>query len=69
MNFWFSSNDRMMRWLMLVLTIAFFVGGIFNILDYVIVKVLLFSCLAFIIANLCYTIFKETKKSPEEDSE
>lgn len=69
MNFKLLTKDQFMVWLTAFIVLAFFVAGIFDVLDYFIVKFLLFSCFSFVVANIYYVLFKiENEKSPEKDS-
>jgi hypothetical protein len=70
MNFNLLTKDQFMVWFTGLIILGFFVAGIFDVLDYMIVKLILFSCFSFVIANIYYVLFKaENKKSPEKDSE
>lgn len=70
MNLKFWTHDQFMLWFTLFIVLAFFTAGLFNVLDYLIVKLILFSCFSFVIANIYFVLFKEeNKKSPENDSE
>ena len=51
-----------------LIAIGFFVGGLFNVLDYFIVKALLFSGFgATVIISFSYALKNETKKKSPED--
>ncbi len=51
-----------------LIAIGFFVGGLFNVLDYFIVKALLFSGFgATVIISISYALKNETKKNRPED--
>lgn len=64
------TKDQFMIWFSGFIVLAFFAAGIFGVLDYFIVKLILFSCVTFVVATIFYTLFSdENKKSPEEDSE
>ena len=64
------TKDKFMLLFTGLIVLAFFVAGIFDILDYFIVKFVLFVCFSFVVANIYYVLFKEkNKKSPETDSE
>lgn len=55
-----------MIWFTAFMVLAFFVAGIFQLLDYMIVKLILFSCFSFVVANMYYVLFNDDKKkSPE----
>ena len=59
-----------MVWFTGFVALAFFTAGVFDILDYVIVKLILFSSISFVVANIYLVLFKEVKKkSPEQESE
>ncbi|MCK7589927.1 hypothetical protein M0G43_05015 [Subsaxibacter sp. CAU 1640] len=63
------TRNQFMVWFTGFIIVAFFVAGILDVLDYIIVKLILFSCFSFVVANIYFFLFKEdTKKSPEEDS-
>jgi membrane protein implicated in regulation of membrane protease activity len=64
------TNDQFMVWFTGFIVLAFFLAGVFDVLDYFIVKLVLFSCVSFVVANIYYVLFdEENKKSPEKDSE
>ena len=64
------TKDQFMLWFIGLTVLAFFIAGIFNVLDLFIVKLILFVCVSFAVANIYYVLFKdENKKSPENDSE
>ena len=70
MNFKFWTKDQFMLWFTLFIMLAFFAAGIFEVLDYMMVKLILFSCFSFVVAHIYFVLFKEeNKKSPENDSE
>lgn len=70
MNFKLMTKDQFMVWFTGCIVLGFFVAGVFDVLDYLIVKLVLFSCFSFVVANMYYVLFKvENKKSPETDSE
>ncbi|MEZ4802496.1 MAG: hypothetical protein R2797_06955 [Gelidibacter sp.] len=70
MNFKLFTKDQFILWFSASMVVAFFVAGVFDVLDYFIVKLILFSCFSFIVANIYYVLFStEKKKSPEKDSE
>ena len=70
MNFRFLKLDQLMIWFLALIALTFFVAGIFDVLEYIIVKLVLFSCYSFVVANIYYVLHKdENKKSPENDSE
>lgn len=70
MKFKILTKNEFMRWFTGFIVLGFFVSGIFDVLDYMIVKLILFSCFSFVVANIYFVLFRdETKKSPEEDSE
>jgi hypothetical protein len=51
-----------------LIAIGFFVAGLFNVLDYFIVKALLFSGFgALVIISISYALKNETKKNRPED--
>ncbi|MGJ8593481.1 MAG: hypothetical protein ACSHXF_13095 [Aquaticitalea sp.] len=60
-----------MIWFTGFIVLAFFVAGVFDVLDYMIVKLALFICVSFVVANIYLVLFKneDEKKSPEKDSE
>ncbi len=59
-----------MLWFTAFNVLAFFVAGVFDVLDYFIVKLILFACFSFVVANIYYVLFtEESKKSPEKDFE
>jgi hypothetical protein len=59
-----------MLWFTGFIVLAFFAAGVFGVLDYIIVKLILFSSVSFVVANVYYILFKvDNKKSPEKDSE
>lgn len=61
------TKDQFMIWFIGGLVLAFFIAGVFDVLDYLIVKLILFSCFSFIVANIYYVLFtEENKKSPED---
>lgn len=64
------TKNQFMVWFTGFIVLAFFVAGVFDVLDYIIVKLVLFSCFSFVVANIYYELFNdENKKSPEKDSE
>lgn len=64
------TNDQFMVWFTAIIVLAFFIAGVLDILENFIVKLILFSCFSYVVANIYYALFEvETKKSPEEDSE
>jgi len=63
------TKNQFMVWFTGFIVLAFFVAGIFDVLDNFTVKLILFSCFSFVVANIYYVLFKEQKKSPENDSE
>ncbi len=64
------TQDQFMLWFTGSIVLAFFAAGIFDVLDYFIVKLVLFICFSFVVANIYYVLFEEeSKKSPENDSE
>lgn len=64
------TKDQFMMWFSGFIFLAFFAAGIFGVLDYFIVKLILFSCVSFVVAIIFYILFSdENKKSPEDDSE
>lgn len=70
MNLKFWNKDQFMLWFTLFIVLAFFAAAIFDVLEYMMVKVILFTCFSFVVANIYYILFKEeNKKSPENDSE
>lgn len=66
-----SPKDQFMIWFTGFIVLAFFVAGVFDVLDYMIVKLALFICVSFVVANIYLVLFKneDEKKSPEKDSE
>ena len=70
MKFRILTKNEFMLWFAGLIGLGFVVAGIFDVLDYMIVKLILFSCFSFIVANIYFVLFRdETKKSPEKDSE
>ncbi len=70
MNFNLFTKNQIMVWLTGLITLAFFVAGIFDVLNNMVIKLVLFSSFSFVVANIYYILFKkENKKSPEKDSE
>lgn len=68
LNFW--TKDQFMVWFTSLITLIFILAGVFEVLDYMIIKLILFSCISFVVANIYFVLFKEeNKKSPENDSE
>ena len=51
------------------IAIGFFVAGLFNVLDYFIIKALLFSCFGILLGiAISYAITNENKKKRPEDT-
>ncbi|HLT34056.1 MAG TPA: hypothetical protein VKZ98_09725 [Aquaticitalea sp.] len=70
MNFKLFTKDQFFLWFSAAIVLAFFLAGVFNVLDYFIVKLILFSSFSMVVANIYYVLFSEDeKKSSEEDSE
>jgi membrane protein implicated in regulation of membrane protease activity len=70
MNFKLFTRDQFMIWFISFIVLAFFLAGVFDLLNNFIIKLVLFSCFSFVVANIYYVLFNdEQKKSPEEDSE
>lgn len=68
LNFW--TKDQFMVWFTSLITLIFILAGVFEVLDYMIIKLILFSCISFVVANIYFVLFKEeNKKSPENDFE
>lgn len=65
-----GTKNQFMLWFTGFIVLAFFAAGVFDVLDYFIVKLILFACFSFVVANIYYVLFnEENKKSPEKDSE
>jgi membrane protein DedA with SNARE-associated domain len=63
-------KDQFTVWFTGFIVLAFSVAGILDILDYMIVKLILYICISLVVANVYYVLFiVENEKSPEEDSE
>lgn len=68
MKFKMITKNEMMLWLSGLIVVAFLVAGIFEVLDLFIVKLILFSCFSFIVANIYFYLFDdENEKSPDDD--
>lgn len=64
------TKDQFMIWFTGFIVLAFCAAGVFKVLDNFIVKLVLFSCFSFVVANIYYELSNdENKKSPEKDSE
>ncbi|MEZ4793025.1 MAG: hypothetical protein R2783_06080 [Gelidibacter sp.] len=69
MNIKLLTKDQFMLWFTAFIVVAFFAAGVFDVLDYMIVKLILFSCFSFVVANIYFVLFKEeSKKPPEKES-
>lgn len=70
MKFGLDDKDVLMQWLAGLVTFLFLMGGVFDILDLAIVKLVLFSGFLFLAINIYLYLFKdENKKSPDDDIE
>lgn len=70
MKFRMLTKNELMIWFSTLIVLGFFTAGIFDVLNYIIVKLILFSCFSFVVANIYYNLFNaQSKKSPEKDSE
>ena len=70
MNFNLWTKDQFMVRFTILIVLGFFVAGIFDVLENMIVKLVLFSCFSFVVANIYYVLFTvENKKSLEKNSE
>lgn len=64
------TKDQFMVYFAGFIVLAFFAAGVFDVLDYVIVQLILFVSISFVVANIYLVIFKEIKKkSPKQESE
>ncbi|WP_411767004.1 hypothetical protein [Winogradskyella sp. A3E31] len=61
------SKNNVARALTILVVAGFFITGLFDILDYVIVKIILFGSTAVLLIGFLYILFmEETKKRPED---
>ena len=64
-----TTKDAIALYCVAILTVGFFVAGLLKVLDYFIVKALLFSFFtALVIIAIGYALKNETKKNRPEDT-